>query len=128
MADSTVASPFDLKDNAQLYSVLGVERTATEGEIRRAFKKLAVLYHPDKNPDGAEKFKEVNFAHTILTDAEQRRMYDCKTLRTHLDGQAKAYDPSMDPNVELTTEQLKDFVERLHREQQDADSKREIFA
>ena len=120
-------SLFDLKDNTQLYSVLGVEKTATEAEIRRAYKKLAVIYHPDKNPQGADTFKEINFAHTILSDPDQRRMYDSKTLRTHIDGQAKAYDPAMDPNVELTADQMRDFVDRLRNEQADADSKKDAF-
>jgi curved DNA-binding protein CbpA len=123
----TDSSLFDLKDNTQLYRVLGVEKTATEAEIRRAYKRLAVLYHPDKNPDGADTFKEINFAHTILSDPEQRRMYDSKTLRTHIDGKAKAYDPAMDPNVELTADQMRDFVERLRNEQAEAESKKDAF-
>ena len=61
------------------YEVLGVSRTATEQEIKSAYRRLAVQYHPDKNPGNAEaedKFKEAAEAYAVLSDAEQRRRYD----------------------------------------------------
>ena len=60
------------------YEVLGVERNATDEDIKRAFRKLAFQYHPDHNRgDGAEeKFKEVNEAYEVLSDAEKRNLYD----------------------------------------------------
>ena len=61
------------------YEVLGVSRTATDQEIKSAYRRLAVKYHPDKNPnDGSaeEKFKEAAEAYSVLSDAEQRRRYD----------------------------------------------------
>lgn len=60
------------------YEVLGVARNATEAEIKKAFRKLAFQYHPDRNPDdGAEeKFKEINEAYEILSDAGKRATYD----------------------------------------------------
>ncbi|MFC1902754.1 molecular chaperone DnaJ [Chloroflexota bacterium] len=60
------------------YEVLGVDRNATDEEIKRAFRKLAFAYHPDRNrEDGAEeKFKEVNEAYEILSDTDRRSAYD----------------------------------------------------
>ena len=61
------------------YEVLGVTQTASEAEIKSAYRRLAVQYHPDKNPGDAsaeEKFKEAAEAYSVLSDAEQRRRYD----------------------------------------------------
>jgi len=61
------------------YDVLGVSKTADEKEIKRAFRNLAKQYHPDANPDNpnaAEKFKEINEAYEVLSDAEKRQQYD----------------------------------------------------
>lgn len=118
---------FELKGNTALYEVLGVTTGASESEIKRAYYKLSLIYHPDKNPEGADKFKEISFAHGILSDPEQRRLYDNKTLRTHIEGKARAYDPMMDPNVELTADQLRSFAERLRNEQHDQDKRKAEF-
>jgi curved DNA-binding protein CbpA len=60
------------------YDILGLDSSATNSEIKRAYRKLAVLYHPDKNPDPAAEqfFKEINEAYEVLGDPEQRRAYD----------------------------------------------------
>ena len=61
------------------YKVLGVSRSASEAEIKKAFRKLAQQYHPDKNPDDAnaeQKFKQANEAYTVLSDATKRKQYD----------------------------------------------------
>ncbi len=61
------------------YEILGVGRDADEEEIKRAYKRLAMKYHPDRNPDdprAAEKMKEVNEAYAVLSDPEKRRLYD----------------------------------------------------
>lgn len=58
------------------YQILGVERSATEAEIKKAFRKLAAKHHPDKPTGNEEKFKEVNEAYEILGDAEKRAKYD----------------------------------------------------
>src|ERR1044071_4407804 len=61
------------------YKILGVGKTASEDEIRKAFRKLARQYHPDVagNKAGAEdKFKEINEAYEVLSDPEKRRKYD----------------------------------------------------
>ncbi len=63
-----------------LYNLLGIEQNATQDEIKRAYKKLAVTHHPDKNPNNKEeaenKFREISNAYSILSDDEQRRRYD----------------------------------------------------
>ncbi len=61
-----------------LYHVLGVERGASDAEIKRAFRKLAQQWHPDVNtePGAQERFKEINDAYQILSDPERRQRYD----------------------------------------------------
>jgi len=64
---------------ADYYDTLGVARGASEKDIRSAFRKLARKHHPDVNdsdPASEEKFKEINEAYTVLSDADSRRKYD----------------------------------------------------
>ena len=61
------------------YEVLGVSRTASDAELKKAFKKLAMKYHPDRNPDDPaanEKFKEAAEAYEVLSDSEKKSAYD----------------------------------------------------
>ena len=61
------------------YEVLGVQRSASADELKKAFRKLAMQYHPDKNPGdkkAEERFKELNEAYEILSDAQKRQAYD----------------------------------------------------
>ncbi len=64
---------------ANYYDVLGVSKTASETDIKKAFRKLAMQYHPDRNQGdkaAEEKFKEVNEAYAVLSDAKKRKEYD----------------------------------------------------
>ena len=59
--------------------ILGVERTANQGQIKHAYRKKAMKYHPDKNPgneEAAEKFKELSTAYAVLSDPNKKRQYD----------------------------------------------------
>lgn len=66
-------------DYKEYYKVLGVSKTATEQEIKKAYRQLARKYHPDANPDNKnaeDRFKEINEANEVLSDPEKRRKYD----------------------------------------------------
>jgi molecular chaperone DnaJ len=60
------------------YEVLGISKNSTQEEIKRAFRRLAMQYHPDRNKaaDAEQKFKEINEAYEVLSDEKRRHTYD----------------------------------------------------
>ncbi|XP_066248346.1 dnaJ homolog subfamily A member 2-like [Euwallacea similis] len=60
----------------KLYEILGVSRNAGDNEIKKQYRKLAKEFHPDKNPEAGEKFKEISYAYEILSDSKKRQLYD----------------------------------------------------
>jgi DnaJ-class molecular chaperone len=67
-----------MADEKDYYQILGISKTATEPEIKRAYRKLALQYHPDRNKgkDAETKFKEVTKAYEVLSDSQKRQTYD----------------------------------------------------
>ena len=78
---------------ADFYDVLGVSRGASDDEIKKAYRKLAMQYHPDRNPGDStaeHKFKEISEAHKVLRDREKRATYD-QFGHAAFDGAGAAY-------------------------------------
>ena len=64
--------------NTDYYDILGVSKNTDEKEIKKAYRKLALKYHPDRNKskDAEEKFKEISTAYAVLSNPEKRKVYD----------------------------------------------------
>lgn len=58
------------------YEIFGIEKTATQEEIKKKYRELSLRYHPDRNPEGEEMFKKINEANSIIGDPEKRKQYD----------------------------------------------------
>jgi len=77
--ESTEEKDMTHHEHKNLYEILGVEKDATQEEIKKAYRKMALKHHPDKNPNDPEatdKFKEINHAYTILSDEAKKAIYD----------------------------------------------------
>ena len=68
-----------MSNKRDFYEILGVSKSANEAEIKKAYRKMALKYHPDKNPDdkaSEDKFKEAAEAYEVLSDSDKRAKYD----------------------------------------------------
>jgi len=104
------------------YKILGVSPHASEAEIKRAYRKLAIQYHPDKNPDPVAEtlFKEINEAYDVLGDREKKSAYDWRQLNPlaeilheqqpspHRDPQYKRRTPP--PNYKSDAQRIQEFM------------------
>lgn len=78
-----------MADNKNYYDILGVSKTASQDEIKSAYRKLAKQYHPDFHPGdaaAAEKFKEINEANAVLSDEQKRKQYDYELEHPNMGG------------------------------------------
>src|SRR5271154_2312690 len=85
----------------KLYDALSISPTASDTEIKKAYRKAALKWHPDKNkdnPNASEKFKEVSQAYEILSDPEKRKVYDQYGLEFLLRGGAPPPEAGADAN------------------------------
>lgn len=58
------------------YDILGCRPNSTQDDLKKSYRKLALKFHPDKNPNEGEKFKQISMAYEVLSDEEKRQIYD----------------------------------------------------
>lgn len=87
------------------YKTLGVDKNSTIDEIKKAYKKLSLKYHPDKNPDSEEEFKKINEAYSVLGDINKKKHYDMYGSKNNLHFSNTTQNTKL-INVEVTLEEL----------------------
>nr|CAI5864130.1 unnamed protein product [Callosobruchus analis] len=90
----------------RLYEILGVSRNASDNEIKKQYRKLAKEFHPDKNPEAGDKFKEISYAYEVLSDPKQRATYDKFGLKGLQEG---AHDGFSGQNTLLSDDLFSQF-------------------
>lgn len=107
------------------YATLGVEKTASEEEIKKSYRKLAVQHHPDKNPgnkEAEEKFKEISLAYEILSDKDKRSQYDAE-----LENPVRQTGRSRNPNYKTAhQDDFNDFMRNFAHGHPGADDEPEL--
>ena len=89
-------------EQKDLYEILGLSRDASESDIKKSYKKLALRYHPDRQggksdkekKEAEEKFKEISFAYSILSDPEKKQQYDQFGITDDQQQMSGGFDPS----------------------------------
>jgi len=79
--------------DTKLYDILGVSKTSQDQDIKKAYHRLAKEFHPDKNPEDGEKFKEISYAYDVLSDSKKREVYDRYGLKGLQEGGNAGDDP-----------------------------------
>lgn len=99
------------------YKILQLPPTASHSDIRKAYRKLAMIYHPDKNrdPSAESRFKEIQEAYFHLADAHRRSVYDQKHWFSKQQSAAYPKEPLTALNVHLKTKKLGEYLKRIHR-------------
>jgi DnaJ family protein A protein 2 len=80
--------------HTELYDLLGVAPSATDSELKKAYRKKAMKYHPDRNPEAGDKFKEISNAYDILSNEEKRSTYDRYGMEGLKEGRGQGHGPA----------------------------------
>lgn len=114
------------------YDILGLSQNASLQDIKTAFRRLAKLYHPDKNPGGKEKFEKILIAYEVLSDSSRRKQYDLK-LKYNSVTQANKTTGHKKKSYEVSEEELKrrqyyqEYYKKQYQKQKEFESNKKIY-